>query len=87
MEISDCLGVREVEEANTCNTPPLLADDFYPFVRREITPRSRITFNMLRVRGENSQERSVCLGRRRKNSQCESIDGVLPTGVSEGRDD
>lgn len=34
---------------------PVPADDFYTFVRREITPRRRITFNMLRERGEKFQ--------------------------------
>ena len=52
VEISDSLGVKKVEEADTWNTPSVLADDFYPFVRREFTPRRRITFNVLRGSGE-----------------------------------
>ena len=52
VEINDCLRVRRFEEADTCNTPLVFADDFYPFVRRGITPRRRITFNMLRGSGE-----------------------------------
>ena len=60
VEINDCLRVRRVEEADTCNTPLVFADDFYPFVRRGITPRRRIPFTMLRGRGEKfSREEGV----------------------------